>query len=50
MSSVWGEKLRIAQEAGGSVELNVYGDEHYAIYENKEGYTVVYDGKLGLFC
>jgi M6 family metalloprotease-like protein len=50
MSSVWGERLRIAQENGSAVELTVYGDENYAYYENDQGYTTVYDRTLGLFC
>ena len=28
----------------------MYGDENYAFYENDQGYTAVYDPKLGLFC
>ncbi len=50
MSGIWGERLRIAQENGPAVELTVYGDENYALYENDQGYTAVYDPKLGLFC
>ncbi len=49
MSSIWGERLRIAQENGPDVELTVYGDENYAHYEDDQGYTAVYDRTLGLF-
>ncbi len=37
------------QENGPEIELRVFGDEFYARYETKEGYTAVYDDDLGLF-
>ena len=50
MSGIFGETLVFSQEKGPEVELVVYGDEFYARYETKEGYPVVYDSALGLFC
>jgi len=32
------------------VELVVFGDEFYARYETKDGYTAVYDPERGLYC
>lgn len=32
------------------VRLLVYGDEFYSRYENTDGYTVVYDQDMGLYC
>lgn len=50
MSAIFGETLSFGQENGLDVRLIVFGDEFYARYENKDGYTVVYDSDLGLFC
>lgn len=50
MSAIFGEKLTFPQERGPEVKLVVYGDEFYAQYETIEGFTVVYDRELGLFC
>jgi hypothetical protein len=50
MSAIFGEKLTFPQEKGQEVELIVHGDEFYAQYETEEGYSVVYDRELGLFC
>jgi len=50
MSAIFGEKLTFPQEKGQEVKLVVYGDEFYAQYETEEGYSVVYDRELGLFC
>lgn len=50
MSAIFGEQLTFAQENGSEVRLFVFGDEFYARYENDEGYTVIYDSDLGLFC
>jgi hypothetical protein len=50
MSAIFGEKLTFPQEKGQEVKLVVYGDEFYAQYETEDGYSVVYDKKLGLFC
>lgn len=50
MSAIFGELLSFGQENGQDVSLLVFGDEHYARYETKEGYTVVYDTDRGLFC
>ena len=50
MSAIFGETLTFPQEKGPEVKLVVHGDEFYAQYETQEGYTVVYDKELGLFC
>lgn len=50
MSSIFGEVLTFSQEKGPDVRLKVFGDEFYSRYENLDGYTVVYDVDLGLFC
>lgn len=50
MSAIFGELLNFPQENGPDVRLRVFGDEHYARYENNDGYTVVYDKSIGLFC
>ena len=50
MSAIFGEYLIFRQEKGPDVELIVYGDEFYARYETTDGYTVVYDIDLGLYC
>ena len=38
------------QAKGPEVPLRVFGDEHYARYEDLNGYTTVYDDDRGLFC
>ncbi len=50
MSAIFGESLSFGQENGPDVRLTTYGDEHYARYEDLNGYTVVYDAALGVFC
>ncbi|MBN1235620.1 MAG: hypothetical protein JW999_06160 [Methanotrichaceae archaeon] len=50
MSAIFGEKLTFPQEKGPEVELVVHGDEFYAQYETEEGYSVIYDKELGIFC
>lgn len=50
MSTIVGETLIFSQESGDDVKLVVFGDEFYARYETLEGYTVVYDDDLGLYC
>ena len=50
MTAIFGETLTFGQENGPDVELVVFGDEFYARYETKAGYTVMYDSDLGLFC
>jgi M6 family metalloprotease-like protein len=50
MSAIFGETLTFQQDNGPEVKLVVFGDEFYARYETKEGYTVVYDPDLGLYC
>ncbi len=50
MSAIFGEILDFSQESGPEVRLKVYGDEFYSRYESLDGYSVVYDVDLGLFC
>jgi hypothetical protein len=50
LSGVFGETVTIGQENGPDVELVVFGDEHSARYETRDGYPVLYDRALGLFC
>ena len=50
MSAIFGETLVFSQENGPDVELVVYGDEFYARYETRDGYTVVYDIDEGQYC
>ena len=35
MSAIFGEVLTFGQENGPDVRLRVFGDEHYARYENR---------------
>ena len=50
MSAIFGEFLTFPQERGPEIRLRVLGDEHYARYENADGFTVVYDESVGKFC
>ena len=50
MSAIFGEALTFGQANGPDVPLKVFGDEHYARYEDLNGYTAVYDDERGLFC
>lgn len=50
MSAIFGELLSFTQEHGADVRLRVFGDEHYARYEDVEGYTALYDEGRGQFC
>jgi M6 family metalloprotease-like protein len=50
VSAIFNEYLIFRQERGPDVELVVNGDEFYARYETTDGYTVVYDLDLGLYC
>lgn len=50
MSAIQGEQIVLEQENGNPVNLIVTGDEFYARLETYQGYTVVYDNKLGLYC
>jgi len=47
---VFRERASFGQENGPDIELIVSGTELYATYETLEGYSVVYDDSLGLFC
>jgi hypothetical protein len=49
MTGIFGETFTFKQEQGPDVPLVVYGDEQYARYETKDGYTVIYDPDLGLY-
>ena len=50
MSAIFGEALTFGQANGPDIMLRVFGDEHYARYEDLNGYSAVYDDELGLFC
>ena len=50
MSVIHNERLVLEQENGSPVTLVVNGDEFYARMETPDGYTVVYDVGLGLYC
>ena len=50
MSGIYGELLTFPQEDGSEVLLKAFGNEHYARYEDANGYTVIYDEALGKFC
>lgn len=50
MSGINGQKHTYTQDSGPDVDLWVFGDEFYARRENDDGYTVVYDFGIGLFC
>jgi hypothetical protein len=50
MTGIFGETHKFKQENGPEISLIVDGDEHYARYETVDGYTVVYDDDLGLYC
>lgn len=50
MSAIFGETLVFRQREGDDVELAVFGDEFYARYESRDGYTVVYDPDVGRYC
>jgi hypothetical protein len=49
MSAIFGEIITFSQEKGPDVQLKVFGDEFYARYETKDGYTVIYDHDIGRF-
>jgi M6 family metalloprotease-like protein len=50
MSRIKSEKILIKQENGKSITLTVSGDEFYSRCENGDGYTMLYDAKLGCYC
>jgi M6 family metalloprotease-like protein len=50
MSAIFGEILTFGQAKGPDVQLKVFGDEHYARYEELNGFTAVYDDERGQFC
>jgi M6 family metalloprotease-like protein len=50
MSAIFGEILRFGQSKGPEISLKVFGDEHYARYEDMNGFSAIYDDELGVFC
>ena len=50
MSAIFGETLTFGQQNGPDVQLQVTGDEYYAVHETPDGYTAVSDSDRGLFC
>jgi hypothetical protein len=47
---MFGKKVFLGQANGPDVALVVQGTELYATYETPDGYPVIYDDALGLFC
>jgi len=45
-----GDIRTFPQGDGPDIQLKVFGDEFYARYETRAGYTVVYDGKKEKYC
>ncbi|WDP90735.1 MAG: M6 family metalloprotease domain-containing protein [Desulfobacter sp.] len=50
MCLVLGKIRTFPQKNGNDIQLRVFGDEFYARYETLDGYTVVYDTNLDLYC
>jgi hypothetical protein len=50
MTGIFGDTVSFKQENGPDISLAVHGDESYARYETPDGYTVIYDPELGLYC
>lgn len=50
MAGIFGDVHLTPQRNGPDIPLRVFGDEDYARLETLDGYTVVYDEGLGLFC
>ena len=50
MVGMFGQKVSLGQANGPDVELVVQGSEFYSTYKTPEGFSVVYDEALGLFC
>jgi hypothetical protein len=50
MVGAFGEKASLGQANGSDVDLIVRGTEFYATYETPDGFPVIYDDSLGLFC
>lgn len=50
MSAIFGEVHRFPQAEGPDLDLYVAGDEFSSVHETQDGYTVIYDRDLGLYC
>jgi len=50
MSAIFGETLSFTQGEGAPIQLVAYGDDMHARYETVDGYTVVYDEGMQLYC
>ncbi len=50
MVGVFGEQVLLGQANGPELSLIVRGTERYATYQTSDGFPVVYDDALGLFC
>jgi hypothetical protein len=50
MSAIFGEVLRFPQEKGPEVRLVTFGNQFYSRRETEDGYSVIYDKGLGLYC
>ena len=50
MSNLNGQTILCGQSTEKDIELVIFGDEYYARYETKDGYTVIYDTGVGAYC
>ena len=50
MTGIVNQRVSLGQANGPDIELVVSGTELYATYETPEGFPVIYDDALGLFC
>ena len=50
MSLLLGEIRSFPQGNGPDIQLKVFGDEFYARYENRDGYSAIYDTNLEKYC
>ena len=50
MSGIFGDIHDTPQTNGPDIPLRVFGDEFYSRAETLDGYTVIFDDQLGLYC
>ncbi|PKN63125.1 MAG: hypothetical protein CVU57_20890 [Deltaproteobacteria bacterium HGW-Deltaproteobacteria-15] len=46
----YGKKFEFTQPDGSRIEVRGWGDQHHAVFESMDGYTVVKDPATGYFC
>ncbi len=46
----FGDEITLRQQDGSLITLFGWGDEFYGRFETRDGYTAIYDKKLGKFC